>query len=90
VSAPPISLSDPGQVSGPPVKRTRGLPTTDKHYLLWASGSFGLKCLAQRDVAVGTHTRLTIHTQVWIPSHRRLTLLDQGCTPEYHHDSARG
>jgi hypothetical protein len=90
LSAPPISLSDPGQGPRPPVKHAQGLPTVDKHRPPRASGSVGLKHLAQRDVAVGTHTCLTIRTQVWNPTHHRLTSLDQGNTLKYHHDSAKG
>jgi hypothetical protein len=76
LSAPPTSLSDLGQGPGPLVKCARGLPTVDKHCPPWALGNVGLKRLARRDVAVGAHARLTIRTQVWNPSHHRLTSLD--------------
>jgi hypothetical protein len=60
----PASLIDPGHRPGPPVKHALGLPTTDKHYPLWASGSCSLRCLARRDVAIGTHVLLTVCTRV--------------------------
>jgi hypothetical protein len=73
--APSASFDDPGQRTKPPVKRAQGLPTADNHHPLQASGSGGLRCLAQRDVAVGTHVHLTECTQVWNSSHHRLTQL---------------
>jgi hypothetical protein len=87
---PPVSLSDPGQGSRPPRKHSRGLPTMYKHRPLQASSSVDLKCLTRWDIAVGTHACQTIRTRVWIPSHHRLTSLDQGWTPKYHHEFARG
>jgi hypothetical protein len=90
LSAPHASLSDLGQGPRPSVKRAQWLPTADKNRPPQASGSIGLKRLAQRDVAVGTHADLTIRTRVWNPSHHRLTSLDQGNMLKCHHDSARG
>jgi hypothetical protein len=70
----PSCLSDDlGQRPGPLVKCTRGLPAVDKHRPLWTSGSGGLRRLARRDVAVGTHAYLIVCTRVWNPSHRHLT-----------------
>jgi hypothetical protein len=68
----------------------RVVPQADKHRLLRTSGSVGLKHLARQDIAVGTHTDLTIRTQVWNPSHRHLTSLDQGHMHKCHHDYAKG
>jgi hypothetical protein len=73
LSVPPASLDDPGKGPGPSIKHAWGLPTTDKHRLLWASGCGGLRRLARRDITVGTQARLSVCTQVWNPSHHRLT-----------------
>jgi hypothetical protein len=70
----PLSLTqgkDPSPWSSVP----RGFPQTDKHCPLWASGRSGLRHLAWRDIATGTHTHLTVCNGVWNPSHRCLTAL---------------
>jgi hypothetical protein len=82
--------SDPGQGPEPPVKHALGLPATDKPHPLQTLCSVGLKRLASLDITIGTHVHLTLHTRVWNTSHHLLTSLDQGYTPKYHHDSARG
>jgi hypothetical protein len=46
--------------------------TMDKHCTLWALGNGGLRRLARRDVAVGTHAHLTVCTRVRNLSHHRL------------------
>jgi hypothetical protein len=73
ISAPPTSLVDLGYRPGPPVKHAWGLPAIDKHCPLQASGSGGLRRLARRDVAAGTHVHLIVCTRVWNPSHHCLT-----------------
>jgi hypothetical protein len=83
------SLSDSGHGPGPLVKHAWGLAAMDKHHLLQDLSSVGLKRLVWRDIAIGAHAHLTIHTRLLNPSHRRLTPLDKGYMPKYH-DSARG
>jgi hypothetical protein len=58
--------SDPGRGSEP--LHARGLLILDKHRLFQASGGIGLKHWPWWDVSVGTHTYLTLCTQVWNPS----------------------
>jgi hypothetical protein len=60
--APPASLGDPEKGPGPPVKCALGLPIADRHCLLQASRSGGLRHLARRDIAVGAHARLSVYT----------------------------
>jgi hypothetical protein len=45
LSAPPATHIDLEQGPELPVKRARGLPTTNKHHSLWASGSSSLRHL---------------------------------------------
>jgi hypothetical protein len=73
LSNPPASLVDPEPTLGPPIKHAQGLPATDKHCPLKASGSDILRRLAQRDVAVGTHVHLIVCIQVQNPSHHHKT-----------------
>jgi hypothetical protein len=90
LSGPPTSLDDTVKGPGPWVKQGQGIPVADKHRLLWAWGSGGLRRLARRDVVVGTHAHLSVCTRVWNPSHHFLTKLSQEYMPKGHDDSARG
>jgi hypothetical protein len=82
---PPLS-STRGRDSGPWSSVPEGFPQMDKHCPLRASGSGGLRRLAQRGIAVGIHAHLTVCTQVWNPPHHRLQL-GQKYTTKYHDDS---
>jgi hypothetical protein len=62
----------------------------DKHGPLLASGNVDLKWSTRWDMAIGAHVYLTLHNQVWNPSHSHPTSLDLRNTPKDHHDTARG
>jgi hypothetical protein len=72
----PISIVDPGQGPRIQVKHAQGLPIADKHHPLRALGRVVLTHMARRGVAIGAHTRLSVCTRLWNPSHCLQTLLD--------------
>jgi hypothetical protein len=71
------------RVGGLGASHARGLPVGDKYRPFWVPSSISLKYRPRWDVAVGTHSRLALHTQVSNPSHHRSTSICPGHHPTW-------